>query len=155
MKPENNKEEVEQNAVVKGMSHILADTYTLYLRTQNYHWNVKGSTFQQLHLLFEGQYQELAIAVDEIAERIRSLGQRPPATFKEFVELSSIKENVEEMDSKQMILALIEGNETISRKAKEVSLIAREYNDEVSSGMLVNRVKNHEKAIWILESLNG
>jgi len=155
MTSELKKEDREPFGVVNGLSHILADTYTLYLKTQNYHWNVTGPSFQQLHLLFEGQYQEMASAIDEIAERIRALGHKSPGSFKEFQKLTSIEDDLNELNSEQMISSLIKGNENISRKAQEASFIAREYDDEVSSGLLISRVKVHEKATWILKSLKG
>ena len=153
MKPDSKKEENEQISVVIGLSHILADTYTLYLKTQNYHWNVTGPNFQQLHMLFENQYKEMALAIDEIAERIRALGHKSPGSFKEFKELSSIEDDPDKLDSRQMISSLIKGNEIISRKAQEASLIARKYDDEVSSGLLTSRVSVHEKTTWMLSSL--
>jgi starvation-inducible DNA-binding protein len=153
MKSENMKEKNEQDAVVIGLSHVLADTYTLYLKTQNFHWNVTGPSFQQLHSLFEAQYKEMAHAIDEIAERIRALRHRAPGSFKEFKELSSIKEGSNELTSVEMISSLIDGNEIISKKSHESSLIAKKYDDEVSSGLLISRIQAHEKATWILRSL--
>jgi starvation-inducible DNA-binding protein len=152
MKPDNKKEENEQISVVIGLSHILADTYTLYLKAQNYHWNVTGPSFHQLHLLFENLYKEMALGIDEIAERIRALGHKSPGSFKEFKELSSIEDDPEKLESREMISSLIKGNEIISRKAQEASLIARKYDDEVSSGLLTSRVRVHEKATWMLSS---
>lgn len=155
MKKENEHEHNENSSVVSGLSHVLADSYTLYLKTQNFHWNVTGPSFHQLHLLFEAQYQEMAIAVDEIAERIRALGHRTPASFKEFKKLSSIEEDSERLNSAEMINSLIEGNEIVAKKCQEVSLMARKHGDEVTSGLLTSRGQIHEKSIWMLNSLTG
>jgi starvation-inducible DNA-binding protein len=142
-----------QVSVGIGLSHLLADTYTLYLKTQNYHWNVTGACFYQLHSIFETQYKELALAIDEIAERIRTLGLKSPGSYKEFMTLTSIDEDNDDLNSQQMISSLIRGNEIISKKAQEASLIARKYKNEVSSGLLISRIGVHEKACWILKSL--
>lgn len=144
----------EENAteIKKGLSSVLADTYTLYLKTQNYHWNVTGPRFHQLHMIFEEQYKEMAEAVDEIAERIRALGHKSPGTFKEFLQLTSIKEETEVITEDLMINNLVEGHETISRKSREVAQIAGSFNDEASADLLTSRLKTHEKTAWMLRS---
>ena len=148
-----NMNKIESTEIVKGLSHILADTYILYLKTQNYHWNVTGKSFQQLHLLFEGQYKEMALAIDSIAERIRALGHKSPGSLKEFQELTSIKDDSGIENAAQMIESLIRVNETISQKAKEVSSIAKKYTDDVSSDLLTTRINSHDKFSWMLGSL--
>lgn len=154
MKDEDTKGENKRFSVVMELSQMLANTYKLQLETQNYHWNVIGINFQQLHLLFEKQYKEMALAIDEIAERIRALGQKSPGSFKEFNVLSCFEDNPNELDSKQMIASLIKSNETISRKANEASIIARKCGDEVSSGLMTSRVQVHEKIVWVLSSFS-
>src|SRR5690242_20906702 len=105
----------DRKAIAQGLSHLLADTYTLYLKTHNYHWNVVGPMFQTLHLMFETQYNELALAVDLIAERIRALGQRAPGSYVEFSKLTSIPEEPDTVKAKDMIRHLVQGQETVVR----------------------------------------
>lgn len=138
--------------IKNGLASVLADTYTLYLKTQKYHWNVTGKNFHQLHIIFEQQYKEMAEAVDEIAERIRALGYNSPGTFKEFLELSSIREEDEAMNEVSMINKLVEGHETISRKSREVIQMADGFRDEASVDLLTSRIKTHEKTSWMLKS---
>jgi starvation-inducible DNA-binding protein len=138
--------------ISQGLASTLADTYTLYLKTQNFHWNVTGPRFHQLHIIFEEQYKEMSEAIDEIAERIRALGHKSPGTFKEFLQLTSISEETEAMSEDSMITKLVEGHETISRKAREVVQIASSFKDEASSDLLSSRIKIHEKTAWMLRS---
>lgn len=138
--------------IANGVSSVLADTYTLYLKTQNFHWNVTGPRFHQLHEMFEEHYHELAGAVDEIAERIRALGHKSPGTFKEFLELTSISESTGNINADDMLTALIDGHEAISRKSREVIQMADEYNDEATIDLLAGRIKTHEKTAWMLRS---
>lgn len=144
--------EEKAKEIAKGVSSVLADTYTLYLKTQNFHWNVTGPRFHQLHGMFEDHYVELAEAIDEIAERIRALGNRAPGTFKEFLQLTSISEETGDMQPDEMITNLIKGHESICRKSREIIQLASEYNDEVTSDLLISRMKNHEKTAWMLRS---
>ncbi|GAC1449819.1 MAG: Dps family protein [Chamaesiphon sp.] len=147
---------IEENArkeIAEGLSRLLADTYTLYLKTHNFHWNVTGPMFQTLHLMFETQYNELALAVDLIAERIRALGFPAPATYSEFVRLSSIEENVGVPKAEEMIRLLVEGQESVARTARSVFPTAEEVNDQPTADLLTQRLQVHEKTAWMLRSL--
>ena len=134
------------------VSSVLADTYTLYLKTQSYHWNVTGAKFHQLHKLFEEQYTEMAEAIDEIAERVRALGFRPPGTFKEFLALTSIPEETVKLTADEMIKNLADGHEMISSKTREIVLMANDFKDDVTADLLTSRIKTHEKTTWMLKS---
>lgn len=136
-----------------GLSRLLADSYTLYLTTHNFHWNVTGPMFQTLHLMFETQYTELAQAVDLIAERIRSLGFSAPGTYRDFMRLTSIKEPEGVPDAKEMIQKLVEGQEAVVRTARSVFPIADEAHDEATADLLTQRLQIHEKTAWMLRSL--
>jgi starvation-inducible DNA-binding protein len=144
--------ELHREDISKGLSHFLADTYTLYLKTHNYHWNVTGPMFQSLHLLFEGQYLELATAVDEVAERIRALGNKAPASYQDFINLTSIKENSPDMNATQMIGDLILGHEAVIKTARGLFPMVNEAHDEPTADILIQRLKSHEKAAWMLRS---
>ncbi|MCB9666883.1 MAG: DNA starvation/stationary phase protection protein [Myxococcales bacterium] len=139
--------------IADGLSRVLADSYTLYIKTHNFHWNVTGPMFQMLHLMFETQYAELALAVDLIAERIRALGLPAPGTYKQFSELSSIKEQEGVPAAKDMIRRLIEGHETVARTAREVFKSAEDANDQPTCDLLTQRMQVHEKTAWMLRSL--
>ena len=139
--------------IAKGLSRVLADSYTLYLKTHNYHWNVTGPMFQTLHTMFETQYTELATAIDEIAERIRALGEKAPGSYKEFSELSAIKEEMGSPSAQDMIKNLMQGQETIVKTAKSVFPSASEGGDEATADLLTQRVQLHEKTAWMLRSL--
>ena len=143
----------QREAIAQGLSRSLADTYTLYLKTQNYHWNVTGPMFQTLHLMFEGQYLELALAVDLIAERIRALGAPAPATFREFAALASTKEDSDHPDAIEMIRRLVAGQEAAIRTAREVFAVAQAADDQPTADLLTQRMQVHEKAAWMLRSL--
>lgn len=145
-------EEKAREEVGQGLSRLLADTYTLYLQTHNFHWNVTGPFFQQLHVLFEEHYTELAEAVDEIAERIRALGILAPGTYKEFDELSSIKEVKGDISADEMIERLVDSHETVVRTAREVLHTAQEADDESSASLVGDRLVVHEKTAWMLRS---
>lgn len=132
------------------LSHFLADTYMLYLKTQNFHWNVKGPHFYSLHKLFEEQYIELAAAVDEIAERIRALGAPTPATFTQFLQLSSLKEDKGTLSAEQMLQKLTKDHETLAASATEMIPKAQHAHDEGTADLLIQRLKSHEKAAWML-----
>ena len=136
-----------------GLSHLLADSYTLYLKTQNFHWNVTGSMFNTLHLLFEGQYQELALAVDDIAERIRALGEFAPASYSQYTKLSSIKEETGVPTAEAMIRQLIEGQEAIVRTSRSIFPVVETANDAPTLDLLTRRMQAHEKNAWMLRSL--
>ena len=127
--------EKSREEIAKGLSNLLADTYTLYLKTHNYHWNVTGPMFQTLHLMFEGQYTELALAVDLIAERIRTLGVKAPGTYAEFSKLSSIKETTGDLS------------------ARSIFPIVDESHDEPTKDLLTQRMQSHEKTAWMLRSM--
>ncbi|WP_438015504.1 Dps family protein [Sorangium sp. So ce315] len=136
-----------------GLGRVLADTYTLYLKTHNFHWNVTGPMFQTLHLMFEQQYNELALAVDLVAERIRALGLPAPGTYKQFAALSSIKEEDGIPKATDMIRRLVEGHETVARTAREVFPVAEAANDQPTCDLLTQRLQLHEKTAWMLRSL--
>lgn len=140
-------------AIAKGLSKLLADSYVLYLKTHNFHWNVTGPMFNSLHQMFETQYDELALAVDEIAERIRALDLPAPGTFMEYSKLSNIKENPGVPSAQEMIKLLLEGHEITSSTARELFPIVDEANDEVTADLLTQRMQVHEKTAWMLRSL--
>ena len=145
--------EPARKEIVEGLSRLLADSYTLYLKTHNYHWNVKGPMFQTLHTMFETQYTELAIAVDDVAERIRSLGERAPGSYIEFSKLTSIQEDTDPPSAKQMIANLVTSHETLIRTARGVFPAADEAHDEATADLLTQRIQLHEKTAWMLRSL--
>ncbi|HWL45904.1 MAG TPA: Dps family protein [Ilumatobacter sp.] len=145
--------EEDRKAIAGGLSKVLADTYTLYLKTHNYHWNVVGPMFNTLHLMFETQYNELALAVDEIAERIRSLDEPAPGSYLEFAELSSITEDREKPDAMEMVRRLVEGHEAVARTARSVFPAADAAGDEPTADLLTQRLQVHEKTAWMLRSL--
>jgi starvation-inducible DNA-binding protein len=139
--------------IAEGLSRLLADTYTLYLKTHNFHWNVTGPMFQTLHLMFETQYTELALAVDLIAERIRALGYPAPGTYSEYAKLSSIPETAGVPKATEMIRLLVEGQEAVVRTARSVFPVVDEVNDEPTADLLTQRMQVHEKTAWMLRSL--
>ena len=146
-------EESARKEIAQNLSKVLADSYTLYLKTHNYHWNVKGPMFQTLHLMFEEQYTELATAVDEIAERIRSLGERAPGSYTEFSKLTSIEEEEGTPKAKDMITNLVTAHETLIRTARHVFPKAEEAGDEATVDLMTQRIQIHEKTAWMLRSL--
>ena len=146
--PEKDRREISQ-----GLSRLLADTYTLYLQTHNFHWNVTGPMFQTLHLMFETQYNELALAVDLIAERIRALGFPAPGTYGEFAELSSIKETRGTPSAQEMIKILVQGQEAVVRTARSIFELVDRCHDEPSADLLTQRMQVHEKTAWMLRAL--
>ncbi|MGR8946913.1 MAG: Dps family protein [Gammaproteobacteria bacterium] len=143
----------DREKIAAGLSRLLADSYTLYLKTHNYHWNVTGPQFSTLHTLFETHYTELALAVDEIAERIRALGHRAPGSYREFAELSSIPEEDDHPSATQMIERLVAGQEAVARTARSVVPITNDAHDEPSADLLTQRMQIHEKNAWMLRSL--
>lgn len=142
-------------SVVHGLERLLADSYTLYLQTHNFHWNVTGPQFQSLHALFEQQYTELALAVDEIAERIRTLGALAPGTYAEFAGLTSIKEKKGKLKADDMLDTLIAGQDVVIETAKAAVPLAEEAGDEATADLLVGRIQAHEKNRWMLRSSLG
>lgn len=147
--------ENERREIAQGLSKLLADTYTLYLKTHNFHWNVTGPMFRTLHLMFEEQYNELALAVDLIAERIRALGFPAPGTYKEFAALSSIGEEDGVPSAEEMIRKLVEGQEAVVRTARSLFATVDQANDEPTADLLTQRMQVHEKTAWMLRSLLG
>ena len=143
----------QRREIATGLSHLLADTYTLYLKTHNYHWNVKGPLFNTLHLMFEEQYTELAAAVDEIAERIRALGEPAPGSYKAFAKLTSIEEEEQVPDAETMIRQLVIGQETVVRTARKLFPLVEEAADEPTADLLTQRMQVHEKTAWMLRSM--
>lgn len=145
--------ETQRKEIAHGLAKLLADSYTLYLKTHNFHWNVKGPMFQTLHLMFEGQYTELATAVDLIAERIRALGFPAPGSYSEFAKLTSIKEAAGVPAAKEMIRQLVDGQEAVVRTARSIFPTVEEAHDEASADLLTQRIQLHEKTAWMLRSL--
>lgn len=145
--------EKHRKQVVQGLSSLLADTYTLYLKTHSFHWNVEGPMFQTLHVMFMGQYTEMWNALDIIAERIRSLGHYAPGTYAEFSKLSSIKESKAVPKAEQMIKELIEGHESVIRTIREMFPTAEQAKDQTTMDVLTQRLDIHEKTAWMLRSL--
>jgi starvation-inducible DNA-binding protein len=143
----------ERKAIAEGLSRLLADTYTLYLKTHNFHWNVKGPMFQTLHLMFETQYTELALAVDLIAERIRALGYPAPGSYADYSKLSSIKEAKGVPAATRMIAELVAGQEAVVRTARSIFPMVDKANDEPTADLLTQRMQVHEKTAWMLRSL--
>jgi len=145
--------EENRAAIAEGLSRLLADTYSLYLKTHNFHWNVTGPMFNTLHLMFEAQYTELALAVDLIAERIRSLGIYAPGTYSAYAKLTSISETEGVPKATEMIKLLVEGQEAVVRTARSIFPIAEQANDEPTADLLTQRLQVHEKTAWMLRSL--
>lgn len=145
--------EQDRKEIADGLSRLLADTYTLYLKTHNYHWNVTGPMFETLHKMFEEQYQALAEAVDSVAERIRALGFNAPGTYAEFGKLASIKEEPGVPEAETMIQRLLEGHETAVRTARSLLEAIGRAHDEPSLNLVSDRMQAHEKTAWMLRSM--
>ena len=143
----------DREAIAKGLSRLLADTYVLYLKTHNFHWNVEGPMFQTLHQMFMAQYTETRNAIDLVAERIRSLGHYAPGTYKEYLKLGSIRETDGVPRAEQMVKLLIEAQEAVVRTARGVLPIAEKANDQPTLDVLTQRMDVHEKNAWMLRSL--
>lgn len=143
----------DRKKIAAGLSRLLADSYSLYLQTHNFHWNVTGPMFQTLHAMFEVQYTELALAVDVVAERIRSLGHPAPATYSEFVRLTSLKETTGVPKAEKMIWLLVEGQETVVRTARSIFPLVDKAGDQATADLLTQRIQLHEKTAWMLRSL--
>ena len=145
--------EQDREKIAAGLSSLLADSYTLYLKTHNFHWNVTGPQFNTLHQMFEEHYTELAAAVDEVAERIRALGVRAPGSYTEFAALTSIEEAAGNESAEEMIRQLVIGQETVVRTARAVFPAADAANDEPTADLLTQRMQIHEKNAWMLRSM--
>lgn len=143
----------DRKAIASRLNRLLADTYTLYLMTHNFHWNVKGPMFNTLHLMFETQYNELALAVDLIAERIRALGFPAPGTYSEFAQMTSIKEVKGQPSAEQMIKHLVHGQEAVVKTARSLFPVVDKASDEPTADLLTQRMQLHEKNAWMLRSL--
>lgn len=140
--------------VAEGLKSLLADSYTLYLQTHNFHWNVTGIHFRELHLMFEEHYTELALAVDDIAERIRTLDVAAPGTYKEFARLSSIKEVEGVPSSADMVDLLTKGHEQVIKTARQVLKLAQAAEDESTAALVSDRMRIHEKTAWMLRAMS-
>ena len=147
--------EKDKEQIVQGLSQLLADTYSIYIKTHNFHWNVSGPMFVTLHTLFEQQYTELALAIDIIAERIRALGAFAPGSFKAFQELTSIPDMEDIPDALTMIALLLEDNETIIKTARSIIPLADKAYDTPTADLATARIIVHEKTAWMLTSLLG
>ncbi len=145
--------EEQRLQIVDGLSRLLADTYTLYLKTHNFHWNVTGPMFNTLHLMFEGQYNELALAVDMLAERIRSLGAPAPGSYSAYAKLTSVPEADGVPDAMEMVRQLVADNETVVRTARSVFPTVEAAGDEATADLLTQRLQVHEKTAWMLRSM--
>lgn len=146
--------EKNQRIIAEKLCVILATSYTLYLRTQNYHWNVRGSFFRSLHLLFEDQYKDLALEVDLVAERIRALGSRVPAAFTDFRRLSSLSDHGEIISAKAMVSSLILGQQELNSNLRQTVVLADSFQDFATADLMTQQMIIHEKAIWLLQSLS-
>jgi starvation-inducible DNA-binding protein len=147
--------EQHRTQIAEGLSRLLADTYTLYLKTHNYHWNVTGPMFNTLHQMFESQYTELATAVDEIAERIRALGFPAPGSYAEFARLTSLTEGQAGASAEEMIRQLAKDQEAVVRTARTIFPLVDEAHDEPTADLLTQRMQIHEKTAWMLRSMQG
>ncbi len=146
----------DRKKIAEGLSRFLADSFTLYLKTHNFHWNVNGPMFNSLHLMFEGQYTEQWTALDETAERIRALGFNAPGSYAEFIKLTSIAEEpglADTADWREMVRQLVVGNETVCRTARKVLKTADEAGDDPTVDLMTRRLNSHEKNAWMLRSL--
>lgn len=148
-------ESADRAEIADGLSNLLADSYTLYLQTQGYHWNVTGPTFPALHQMLEDQYIELQGAVDTIAERVRAVGERTPGSFAEFLERANVQDNKGATAASQMIKDLIEGHETIIRTARPLAEIAGKAGDIASEDLVTERIRAHEKTAWMLRATDA
>jgi len=146
--------ETDRTNIAEGLKHLLADSYTLYLQTHNFHWNVTGPQFRELHLMFEEHYTELAVAVDDIAERIRTLDVAAPGTYKEFVKLSSIKEVDGVPAGSDMVDLLTKGHEQVVKTCRDVLKLAQDAEDESTAALVSDRMRLHEKTAWMLRAMN-
>ena len=146
--------EQDRVRIADGLKYLLADSYTLYLQTHNFHWNVSGPQFRELHLMFEEHYTELATAVDEIAERIRTLDVAAPGTYKAFAEMSSIEEVEGVPDAMEMVGILTRGHEQVVKTCRQILAPAQQANDESTAALVSDRMRVHEKTAWMLRALS-
>lgn len=146
-------EESDRQAIAEGLSRLLADTYSLYLKTHYFHWNVTGPMFHSLHQMFEEQYVELATAVDDVAERIRTLGAVAPGSYSQFAELSTVPETRDVPEASEMVRLLVEANEAVVRTARAAFPAAERANDEATADLITERMRTHEKNAWMLRSM--
>jgi len=144
--------EQDRIEIAEGLKRLLADSYTLYLQTHNFHWNITGPQFRELHLMFEEHYTELAVAVDDIAERIRALGVAAPGTYKEFAQLSSIEEVAGISEADTMVKILTKSHEQVIRTCREVLKLAQKADDESTASVVSDRMLTHEKTAWMLRA---
>ena len=145
--------EADRRRIAEGLSRLLADTFTLYLTTHNFHWNVKGPMFQTLHVMFMEQYNELWLALDAIAERIRALGFPAPGTAAEYAKLSSIAETAGVPEAQEMVRLLVQGHEAVAKTARKIFPAVEKASDEPTADLLTQRLQVHEKTAWMLRSL--
>ena len=145
--------EKDRERIAEGLSRLLADNYTLYLKTHSFHWNVKGPMFQTLHAMFMEQYNELWLALDLIAERIRALGHHAPGTGSEYAKLSSIAETPGAPEATDMVRILVQGHEAVARTARKMFPAVEKASDEPTADLLTQRLQVHEKTAWMLRSL--
>jgi starvation-inducible DNA-binding protein len=145
-------EEAGRKAIAQALTDLFVETYTLYLETQIFHWNVTGPNFQSLHLMFERQYKDLAVAIDDLAERIRALGYPISSTFSDFSKPTSVKTGWEAASANVMIAALVDGNEAVTRSARKLCSIAEKFQDGVTVDLVTQRMQAHEKEAWMLRS---
>lgn len=143
----------DRTAIAEGLKTLLADSYTLYLQTHNFHWNVTGPQFRELHLMFEEHYTELATAVDEIAERIRTLGVAAPGTYKAFATLANIQEAEGVPSASEMVALLKTGHEQVVKTCRAVLEKAQQGDDESSAALISDRMRVHEKTAWMLRAI--
>jgi len=143
----------DRAAIAEGLCRLLADTYTLYLKTHNYHWNVTGPMFNSLHLMFETQYTELALAVDLVAERIRALGYPAPGSYAQYSKLSVIKESEGVPTAEEMIADLVKGQEAVAKTARSIFPVVEKASDEPTADLLTQRMQVHEKSAWMLRAM--
>ena len=146
-------DEKDRQEIAEGLSRLLADTYTLYLKTHYFHWNVTGPMFNSLHAMFQQQYNELALAVDSIAERIVTLGYPAPGNYSQYAKLSSIQETCDVPSAEEMVRLLVEANEAVVRTARSVFPAAERASDESTADLLTERLSIHEKTAWMLRSI--
>ena len=146
--------EQDRESIAGGLKHLLADSYTLYLQTHNFHWNVTGPQFRELHLMFEEHYTELAVAVDDIAERIRTLGVAAPGTYRAFAELSAVEEVDGVPEAGEMVSVLTRAHEQVVKTCRDVLRKAQEADDESTAALVSDRMRVHEKTAWMLRAMH-
>ena len=153
LRPETGLEREDRAKLAKRLSSVLADTYSLYVKTQGFHWNVTGPLFYSLHKMTEEQYEDLAAAIDDLAERIRAIGFSAPASYSQFSAMTEIKEESQVPTAEEMIKQLIEGNETCARTLREAVREAESVKDVKTADLLTERIGRHEEVVWMLRAL--